>query len=101
MRQQVHVLFSHVHAMLRGDVVQTQCCLWRSCPRSSPALNYFSDVFYDWAGGAGAELVTTEVSQLNCSHNAQAFIVCMLLFTSVFHFGMRMRVNDVSCQSVM
>jgi len=35
------------------------------------ALKHFSDALYDWAGDSGAELLTTEVSQLNCSHNAQ------------------------------
>ncbi len=65
--------FSHAHAMLLGDVVQTQCCLWRSCP----ALKHFSDALYDWADGYGAELLTTEVSQLNCSHNAQrSWCIC-------------------------
>ena len=32
-----------------------------------------SDAIYDWAGGAGAELMTTEASQLDCSHNAQVY----------------------------
>ena len=67
-----------------------------------PAVS-FSGALHDWAGGAGAELVTTEVRQLNCSCKDKAFVVCMLVCTSVFHFRMRMHVNscnDDSCQSV-
>jgi hypothetical protein len=68
-----------------------------------PAVS-FSDALYDWAGGAGAEPMTTEVSQLNCSQTTQALTVCMLVCTSVFHSGMRIHVNfcnDDSDQSVM
>ncbi len=49
-----------------------------------PAVS-FSDALYDWAGGAGAELMTTEVSQFNLLINAQALTVCMLVCKSVFH----------------
>ncbi len=63
MRQQVHVLFSHEHVMLQGDFMQTQCRLWRQLSKVVPAMNS-SDALCGWSGGAGAELVTTQVSQL-------------------------------------
>lgn len=60
---------------------------------------------------SGVSPLTTEVSQLNCSHNAQTLVVHMLVCASVFHFAMRMHVSscmmthanqlceDGSCQS--
>ncbi len=69
----------------------------QGCPISQMPSN-------DWADDYGAESLTTEVSQLNCSDNAQGSHVHMLVCASVFQFGIRMYVNscnDDSCQSTM
>ncbi len=92
--------FSHVHAMLLG------CCADSvlSVEKLSKAVPFLRCPRDDWTDDYGADSLTTEVSQLNCSDNAQGSHVHMLVCASVFQFGMRMYVNscnDDSCHSIM
>jgi len=91
--------------------VQTSLMLLGCCADSVLSVEKLSKVvpflrcpLNDWTDDYGADSLTTEVSQLNCSDNAQSSHVHMLVCASVFQFGMRMYVNscnDDSCHSIM